>query len=157
MRLESADGASVELSVKGYQFGASNEPRDWDANWLVIAGVVVLPDGTTWTFEDSCLTTWEARELANWLRQVHEGHVPPSVWDSDEERLLVFTEPNIAFSLAARSEGSAAVRVHLSLESGPPSDEQELFDYFVVLELSMAALADAFSAWETELQPFPVR
>lgn len=157
MRLQSIDGAYVELSVKGYQFGPSSEPRDWDANWLVVAGVVVLPDGAGWAFEDPCMTTWEIRELANWLREVRDGHVEPSAWDSDEERLLVFTEPNVAFSLAARSEDVAAVRVHLSLESVPPSGEQELFDYFVPLDVPVAALSEALHAWEAEVRAFPVR
>ncbi len=44
MRLQSTDGAAVELSIKSYQFGSSNEPRDWDANWLVVAGAVALSD-----------------------------------------------------------------------------------------------------------------
>ena len=157
MKLVSRDGASVELSPVRYQFGASGTPRDWDANWLVVAGSISLPQGQAWTFEDACLTTWEARELADWLRGVCRGQVQPSVWDSDEERLLVFTEPNLAFSLAARTEDSVAVRVHLSLESGPPSEEQELFDYFVVVDLSLSALADALRAWGAEMQAFPVR
>lgn len=157
MRLESTDGGAVELSIKSYQFGSSNEHRDWDANWLVVAGAVALSDGATWSFEDPCLTTWEARELLDWLRQVHAGHVQPSIWDSDEERLLVFTEPNIAFSLAARSEDSVTVRAHLSLESGPQSEDGELFDYFVPLELTSKALVDAIVDWETALRAFPVR
>ena len=157
MKLASVDGAAVELVVKGYQFGSSSEPRDWDANWLVVAGTVVLAGGGSWSFEDPCLTTWEARELSDWLRQVSAGDVQPSVWDSDEERLLVFTEPNIAFSLAGRSTDSVSIRVHLSAESGPPDDEHEMFDYFVVLDVPVAALAEALAEWETELRAFPVR
>lgn len=145
------------MSIKSYQFGSSNEPRDWDANWLVVAGVVVLSDGASSSFVDPCLTTWEARELLDWLRQVRSGHVQPSIWDSDEERLLVFTEPNLAFSLAARSEESVTVRAHLSLESGPVSGESELFDYFVPLELTSKVLVDAIGDWEMVLRAFPVR
>jgi hypothetical protein len=32
----------------------------------------------------------------------------------------VIKPPNLAFSPAGRDEGAAAVRVHLSLEAGPP-------------------------------------
>lgn len=156
MRLQSTDGASVELSIKSYQFGSSSEPRDWDANWLVVAGVVALPDGATWSFEDPCLTTWEAKELLEWLRQVQDGHVQPSVWDSDDERLLVFTEPNLAFSLASRSGDSATLRVHLSLESGPP-EESELYDYFVLIEMTQQELATAIDSWSEAVSVFPVR
>ncbi len=69
----------------------------------------------------------------------------------------MFTEPNIAFSLAARSEDSVTIRAHLSLESGPQSEDGELFDYFVPLELTSKALVDAIVDWETALRAFPVR
>lgn len=158
MRLHSADGATVELSIKRYQFGPSSEPRDWDANWLVVAGSVILPSGQAWSFEDPCLTTWEANELLDWLRQVQEGHVQPSVWDSDDERLLVFTEPNLAFSLASRSGDAVTVRVHLSLESGPPEEsESDLFNYFVLIEMAPPELATAIESWSKAVRAFPVR
>lgn len=156
MRLESVDGGFLDLSIVGYQFGPSGEPRDWDANWLVVAGSVALADGTSWSFKDPCLTSWEARELLDWLRAVQRGHVQPSGWDSDEERLLVFTEPNIAFSLAAKAASSVTIRAHLSLESAPPGGG-ELFDYYVPLELPSGTLADAIDAWATALMAFPVR
>jgi len=73
MRLESDDGIVVELSPLRYQFGSSSTPRDWDANWLIIAAAVRLSDGRSWSFADPCLTTWEARELASWLRGVLAG------------------------------------------------------------------------------------
>ncbi len=121
-----------------------------------MAGSVLLPVGETWSFEDPCLTTWEAKELLDWLRQVQDGHVQPSTWDSDEERLLVFTEPNLAFSLASRSGDSVTVRVHLSLEAWPP-EESELFDSFVLIEMTPQALAAAFDSWAETVSAFPVR
>ena len=121
-----------------------------------MVGVVALPDGATWSFEDPCLTTWEAKELLDWLRQVQDGHVQPSVWDSDDERLLLFTEPNLAFSLASRSGDSVTVRVHLSLESGPP-EESELFDYFVLIEMTPQEPATAIDSWSETVRAFPVR
>lgn len=150
------DGGVLELSIRGYQFGASGEPRDWDANWLVVVGTVSLADGTSWSFEDPCLTTWEARGLLGWLREVQAGHVQPNDWDSDEDPLLVFTEPTVAFSLAARSESSATIRARLSLESAPPVGS-ELFDYFVPLELTSEILAGAIDAWTKALVAFPIR
>jgi hypothetical protein len=146
MRMSSGDGPSVELRPLRYQFGRSADPRDWDANW----------------FSDPCLTTWEARELGSWLRGVRSGEVEPTTFGGeDEDPSLVFTEPNIAFSLARRDAGSAALRVHLSLESAPPWERgpggPDLFDFFVEVDLTPAALAAAQSDWGRELAAFPVR
>jgi hypothetical protein len=136
MRLESDDGIVVELSPLRYQFGSSSTPRDWDANWLIIAAAVRLSDGRSWSFADPCLTTWEARELASWLRGVLAGEVSPAPFGGEEdERLLVFTEPNLAFSLASSDAERITLRLHLSLESRPPwlhgDTDSDLFDYFI--------------------------
>ena len=100
-----------------------------------MAGSVLLPVGETWSFEDPCLTTWEAKELLDWLRQVQDGHVQPS---------------------ASRSGDSVTVRVHLSLEAWPP-EESELFDSFVLIEMTPQALAAAFDSWAETVSAFPVR
>ena len=123
MRLLSADQASVELLIARYQFpgceGQGN--RDWDANWLQVAGTVVLADRKTWSFEDPCMTTWEAAELGRWLNAVADGSVQPSPFGTgQDEHLLVFTEPNVAFSLQERIASRVRVRVHFSLAETAP-------------------------------------
>jgi hypothetical protein len=108
VRLLSSDEASVELSIAGYQFPdlQGRGDRDWDANWLQICGAVVLADGKTWSFEDPSLTTWEAAELGQWLREAADGSVKPWPLGTEEaEPLLCFTEPNLAFSLEERIAG----------------------------------------------------
>jgi hypothetical protein len=68
--LASDDGASVELRLAGYLFRtapAAGE-QDWDANWLVIDGDVHTANGESWQFTEPCLTTWDVRDLAAWLR-----------------------------------------------------------------------------------------
>lgn len=169
MELRSVDGAQVRLRPLRYQFsevGGARSERDWDANWLVIRGDVRLADGRSWSFEDPCLTTWEARELGRWLRGVASGAVQPTPFDgSDEERIEVFTEPNVALSLAARDEVNAAVRVHLSLEALPPrlpgtdpdADPAELFEFFVAVTAPLNVVAQAADDWERELAAFPER
>lgn len=162
MRLTSADGVVVELRPLRYQFSSSPESGDWDANWLVVAGHVELPDGRSWSFTNPCLTTWEARELGSWLRGVREGDVAPTAFFGEEDDVsLVFTEPDVAFSLAGRNVGMAAVRVHFSLGSLPPwlgeAGGPDLFEFFVVAQLTHATLADALAVWEQELAAFPVR
>ena len=160
----SADGASVDLRPLRYEFPgiAGAGPGDWDANWLVVGGDVRLADGRGWSFADPCLTTWEARSLGSWLRGVVKGKVRPTAFDAagdGEETLEAFTEPNLALSLASRSDGAAVVRVHLSLESRPPwlGDGFDIFGFFVSLDVPLQALAAAAGEWDRELAAFPVR
>ena len=162
MKLTSEDGTAVLLRPSGYQFGASSTPRDWDSNWLIVAADVELPDGRSWSFADPCLTTWEARILTSWLRDVQSGRIQPAPFDgSEDERLVVFTEPNLAFSLAERGDGGVTIRVHMSLESRPPwlqdDESSDLFEYFVEVSPTHEALAQAIDQWERELVAFPVR
>lgn len=162
MRLESDDGAVVELCPQRYQFGSSSTPRDWDANWLIITGRAKLADGRSWSFADPSLTTWEARELSSWLRSVLAGDVEPAPFGGEEdERLLVFTEPNLGFSLADREAERVTLRCHLSLESRPPwlleDTDSDLFDFFIEVSTPYSALAAAADEWDREISAFPVR
>jgi hypothetical protein len=155
----------VDLRPLRFQFGPSPEPRNWDANWLYIAGHVDLPDGRSWSFTDPCLTTWEARELGSWLQGVVSGDVQPVAYSGETcERLLYFTEPNLGFSLAGRRGETVAIRVHFSLECLPPwlqrpgKDEgPDILDFFVEAQLGQPALADAAASWDQELAAFPIR
>lgn len=162
VKIVSVDGTTVDLRPLGYEYpgiaGAGDD--DWDANWLVIGGDVRLPNGRRWSFSDPCLTTWEARSLADWLRAVVAGNVEPTEFNGHgEETLEVFTEPNVALSLAARSGESAVVRVHFSLESMPPwlGQDADLFDFFVGLDVPLGTLSAAVDDWERELSSFPAR
>ncbi len=152
----------MDLRPLHYQFPgtAAAGQYDWDANWLVVRGGVRLPDGRTWSFSDPCLTTWEARSLGDWLRGVVAGDVEPTDFGGKgEEALMVFTEPNLALSLAARQHESAVVRVHFSLESRPPwlGQDVDLFDFFVGLDVPLGGLSAAVDDWERELSSFPAR
>jgi hypothetical protein len=162
VRLTSTDGSFIDLRVAGYQFPEARghgKWRDWDANWLVIRGEV-NDGGRNSAFADPCLTTWEARELASWLRGVATG-VIPAVPDPDDDdvRLTVFTEPNIALSVAERSGTVVRIRVHLSLEARPAwvTGDEDLFGYFVGLTLPVEDVAAAADEWDAELGSFPGR
>lgn len=164
MRLLSADQPSVDLSVARYQFPdlQVESERDWDANWLQVTGIVVLADGQTWTFDEACLTTWEAADLGQWLHDVAAGLVqPPPLGAEGPEKIKMFTEPNIAFSLEGRADERVHLRVHFSLECLPSwargDAEPEVWDYFVVLDLPDAELARQAEAWIEDLSPFPAR
>jgi hypothetical protein len=122
-----------------------------------------LADGRTWAFEDPCLTTWQARELGTWLREVAAGTVPPSpVADGEPEDLLEFLEPNIAFSVEERTVDRVRIRVHFSLEALPPwlqdtEEEPGLFEYFVRLDVSAEELTQAAESWMLGLTEVPER
>jgi hypothetical protein len=155
----------VQVAIKHYQFPGAVPAgqRDWDANWLVIGADVQLADGKRWSFQDPCLTTWEARSLGRWLRDVSADREAPagSEAGNDRERLLMFTEPCLAFSLAAREAGRLQLRVHFSLQALPPwlhsGSPPDIWDYFVFLDTSAGEMAEAAGAWEAELARFPER
>jgi hypothetical protein len=154
MQLHSPDGASVELRITGYQW-------DVDATWLQVCGHITLADGKTWDFEESCLTTRDAREVGSWLREAAAGTVPPSpVAGGEPEGLLDFLEPNIAFSVEERTADRVRIRIHFSLESLPPwlqnaELEPDPFQYFVRLEVSAEELTRAAESWMLGLAEFP--
>ena len=166
MRIGSADGPAIDLAVLGYEFAAPSRTvteRDWDANWLVIKGWVTPDDRPGWSFTAACLTTFEARQLADWLRGVALGEVRPAPFDVErwgESGLLWFTEPALGFSLAASSPEHVAIRVHLSFEALPPgmSPEQlEIYEHFVVVRTTSSELSGTVDDWLQELSAFPVR
>jgi hypothetical protein len=164
VRLLSRDGTSIEIRPIDHEFGANPETQDgtdWDANWLVVRGDVKTAESREWTFADPCLTTWQARKFGAWLHAVVDGSVPPVADWSVEAGLLHFTEPNLALSLEERTEERVRLRIHLSLEASPPwlqePDRPALFDYFLVIDLSIEDLAAAAEEWDNDCKPFPVR
>jgi len=164
VRLISSDGASVRLEISAYEFPErqADGPRDWDANWLIVHGEVVLADGASWSFQEPCLTTWDAEELGSWLRKAAAAEIRPPQDDDDNGPMLVFLEPNLGFSLESRTAGQVRVRVHLSLESLPPwlqnaQDRPELHAYYVALDVLAANLANAADGWLKDAHRYPAR
>lgn len=162
MRLESLNGHFVELKVTGYEFAdgpSTTSGVDWDANWLVVHGKAW--DGTqSWEFADPCMTTWDARQLASWLRGL--GNASPLVVETAEpdEVTLWLTEPNLAFTLNRVSQGITTVDVYFNAESRPltrSDDDDEARGHRVRLTMPQAEIAKAVDRWEEDLQQFPVR
>lgn len=159
--LLSDHASSVELCPLRYQF-ATVQGNPYDDNWLVLGGTVTTTAGS-WSFADPSLLTHEARQVAAWLRAVAAGTV--SVIQPDAEGYLSpdtwFTEPVLAFSLSARSEAGAVIRLHLSLEAAPPwqqvDDRADIYQYFVEVHVDTAALLHAADQWDLALASFPTR
>ena len=152
MQLADADARlSLTLTPSAYQFPGATAPGD--RNWLIIEGQVTQRRNV-WVFSEPCLTTIEAVGLGEWLRRVADGIepvAPPGVPS------LHFAEPNVAFTLVRYGDDGAVLRVHLSLESGPPWEEGEIFAFFLEMSLSAAALREAAATWAVDLRDFPPR
>ncbi len=162
VRLESLNGHFVELTVTSYQFGTGQSTTsevDWDANWLVIHGKAW--DGThSWEFDDPCMTTWEARELASWLRGLGNASRVANAATEPTEVTLWFTEPNLTFALSSASQGIAELAVYFNAESSPPTgsnDDEDGLGHTVHLTIPQADIAKAVGHWEQDLRGFPVR
>lgn len=94
MRIEDRN-KTIEFGILGYQFpdaGCSkpNDP-DYDANWLTVQ-VNYSEDGTTATFQDSCVLTWELKEFAEALAEI--------IADRETGYISDFMEPYLKFAVA---------------------------------------------------------
>ncbi len=129
----------------------SADTEDWDSNWLMIRGNVADGD-LTWSFVQPCMTTWEARELSEWLRLISSGAAPSAD--------LLFTEPNIQFRFLEGHEDQARISVGFAAESAPPgTDDEARFGegHPVELALRRATLGAAAHEWDHDLAAFPER
>jgi hypothetical protein len=161
MRLIARDGTSLTLHPLSYQSPAGTGPDD--DQWLVVGGRLRVGD-RSWSFEDPCLLVDEAYELSTWLRRAAEGDVQPqSPAGPDEHRWepsLRFTEPTLAFSVAARDDASVVVRVHCSLEAAPPwldEDQRAPWGHAVGLRVAPIEVQQAAVQWTYELSLLPTR
>ncbi|MBO3100625.1 hypothetical protein J4037_01440 [Cellulomonas sp. zg-ZUI168] len=62
--------------------------------------------------------------------------------------------------MSADHQNEVQIRVHLSLESGPPSlgvEQLDLYEYFVELKLTPEELGVAAATWDLEIAAFPQR
>ncbi|MDQ6910214.1 MAG: hypothetical protein M3Z84_05440 [Actinomycetota bacterium] len=116
MHLKGREGNELGLTPVGYQF-PDNKTDPWDSNQLRVAVRVATRQGT-WEVSDPCLTTWEAKALANWLmRRTAMGALSNSS----------FTAPNMTIRARAILNGRGFltigrfnVSVELELEHRPP-------------------------------------
>ncbi len=136
--------ASLRLSVLRYQFPQITTD-EYDANWLIIRGHVSL-DQRSWSFRDPCLTTFEVRQLADWLDRLARGdEVEPS---------CAFIEPNLRFEKLS----DRAIRVSFALESAPPwakpGDPWNEHGFEVLIEKHLETAAGQLRA---QLRAFPER
>ena len=144
----SGPDSRIELGVVGYQF-VSVAHDGWDSEWLQISGRAESPRGR-WRFVDPCLTTFEMKALASWLRDLAAG---------GPDRELTFTEPNLRFEHVEEEAGDF-LYVWLSQEASPPwATEAERFGDGHALRIPFASInfAGAVQAVEKLCQEYPER
>jgi hypothetical protein len=131
---------------------------------MIIAGRAHLPGDDQWQFQEPSLTTWEARELGDWLMAVAAGQVSPlplTVREDDQDGLQRFMEPNLAFSVAQADDTEVTIRVHLSLEAAPPArshdEDHGLYSFFVTITCARDEVRLAGEQWAREIAAFPIR
>ena len=155
--LPSAGAGSGLSGLKGPGNTPVPDAGTWDANWLQVAGNVTLADGRTWAFEDPCLTTWEARELGEWRREVSAGTERPFRGIREPQGWLVFTEPNLGLTLQERTVGHVRMRIEFTGETKPPLTHTGPDSCLVCLDVSAEEVAEAAESWMRNLATFPER
>jgi hypothetical protein len=155
MHLEGDGGRLLDLSIVGYQFPSKSSGTlgfDHDANWLVVNGRV--SDGTrSWSFQDPCLLTTEARELVAWLEAVADGWLELDTID--------FTEPNLEFARVSAPADPPVIHVTFRLEAWPPwwnhVTEDDWDGVWLEFDSSREALAAAANDLKNEVHRYPER
>ena len=88
--------ASLKLDIVNYEFPADGgDPDSDDRNWLVLRATWTQEDGNVMKDSNSCLLTYELREMTAGLKVLNAG--------IKSEYASAFVEPY--FELAAQSDG----------------------------------------------------
>ena len=107
--------ASLKLDIVNYELPADGgAPDSDDRNWLVLRCTWINEDGAVVKDSNSCLLTYELKELTAGLKVLNAGI--KTAYDSE------FTEP--WFTLSARAEGEGfRVAVSFSLPTTMDGDD----------------------------------
>jgi len=148
--ITSSDGSRFRLEVINYQYPdqVPRTPRDWDANWLVVAIDAKGPAGS-WTAKGPHVLTWELEKLVKWLDAA--SRETPTF---DKFR---FTEPYLAFEMRKRSENIVELRVLFVSYFRPPWNDGTAGPEILSLNITPPRLREAASDLGAKLQRFPAR
>ena len=115
MKLVDGQITSFDLDIVGYQFTGEDQGVNFpsltfnDCNWLMVKGMIMLPNLKSWEFMDPCLNTAELENLADWFSKISSSPIP---------RVISFMEPNLKLSFSPLP--SPTIKVTLSHESASP-------------------------------------
>ena len=97
--------ASLKLDIVNYEFPPDGgDPTSDDRNWLLLRATWTQEDGHVVKDSNSCLLTYELREMTAGLKVLNAG--------IKSEYASAFVEPY--FEVAAQAEGEDAIRVAVS-------------------------------------------
>lgn len=148
MTLKSEDGLTeIELRILQYQFPEIQ--CDWDANWLTL-GVRVRTADRRWSATDSCLLTWEAQGLVNWLSDLTTAN--------QQDGGIDFLEPALAFHLAESGKDTLQLLVALRYGLLPLERRDSGWEEMVIpMRISRSALREGVLELAEEIRRFPMR
>lgn len=131
------DEASLKLEILRYEFPADAGQYDSDdRNWLVMRGTYT-EDGFIIKDTNSCLLTYELREMAAGLKVVKAGL--REVYESE------FAEPY--FMLSARPDGEGEYRVFVSFALPNTMEDVDVAELDCVMtDAEMTALVEELDA-----------
>ena len=137
---------SLNLRVSSYEFPTDGgEPGTDDRNWLVLRAAYTTPEGDEVRDSNSCLLTYELREMTAGLMVLAAGI--RSIYESS------FTEPYFALSAQAEEGDRFVFDVAFTLPNsmeGPDVAEVEA-------TLTKQELQDLISELEAAAKKFPDR
>ena len=129
-----SEDASLELDIVSYEFPPDGGEADSDdRNWLVLRATWTNEDGEIVKDSNSCLLTYELREMTAGLKVLNAG-----IKDHYES---AFVEPY--FEVAAQAEGEDAIRVAVSFFLPNTMDGDDTAELTCVMtKADMTALID---------------
>ena len=143
MRFQNAE-SSLELGISSYEFPVGGPDGD-DGNWLVMRATYTDEEGRDIKDSNSCLLTYELRQLAAGLKVLRAG-----IKDHYES---CFTEPY--FTLAAWDQGDDGYRVDVSFTM--PNTMEDLDTAEVEARMTKEELTTLIDELDKLCQKYPDR
>lgn len=140
------DEASLNLEIVNYEFSEdSGAPDSDDRNWLVLRGTYTDADGHVIKDSNSCLLTFELKELTAGLKVLKAG-IRDS-YDSD------FSEPYFLFSARAEAADRYIVDVSFTL----PNTMEDIENAELSCVMTTAELGALIDELDALCKKFPDR
>lgn len=138
--------ASLRLDVVNYEFPADGgDPTSDDRNWLVLRAAYTDEDGMVIKDSNSCLLTFELREMTAGLKVLAAGI--KDRYESD------FAEPY--FALCAHADGEDRFRVEVSFVL--PNTMEDLDTAEITAQLTKEEMRRLIDELDKLCQKFPDR
>lgn len=157
MKLGSADGDVLELSIDGYQFpDAQNLEHRF--SWHMVSGRATSST-ESWAFRWQALTCDESVRLGLWLREVADRL---QLYDRRAEQgplAIWFTEPNLRFEADSDyPTGFTVITAQLDLEFRAPNNRTRRSPgepNTLQLNVSLGQISAAATEWAANVRQYP--